>query len=146
VSGQYEHAYRRRDAERWALLYGIPFHEPPERSADFALLARAATAAKRLGAAAEFGWALCSAVYGSNEWPVDRDACRRIAERCGLRPAAFDAELQSDDTARELAEAAAEAHRRGAFGVPTFFVGDRMFWGNDRIALLKHALLLDRAK
>jgi 2-hydroxychromene-2-carboxylate isomerase/heme-degrading monooxygenase HmoA len=146
VSGQYEWAYRRRDAERWASAYGIPFHEPPERDGDFALLARAATAAKRLGAAAEFGWALCSAVYGSSEWPVDRDACRRIAQRCGLRPAAFDAELDGDDTRREVAEAAAEAHRRGAFGVPTFFVGEQMFWGNDRITLLKHALLADRAK
>jgi 2-hydroxychromene-2-carboxylate isomerase len=41
----------------------------------------------------------------------------------------------------ELRNTAAEAHRRGAFGVPTFFVGDRMFWGNDRLVLVKHFLL-----
>ena len=29
---------------------------------------------------------------------------------------------------------------RGAFGVPTFFLGARMFWGNDRLILLEHAL------
>ena len=29
---------------------------------------------------------------------------------------------------------------RGAFGVPTFFLGDRMFWGNDRLVLLEAAL------
>ena len=146
VSGQYEWPYRRRDAERWASVYGIPFREPPERDTDFALLARAATAAKRLGAAAEYGWALCSAVYGSSDWPVDRDACRQIAQRCGLPRVAFDGELDGDDTRRELAETAAEAHRRGAFGVPTFFFGEQMFWGNDRITLLKHALLADRAE
>jgi 2-hydroxychromene-2-carboxylate isomerase/heme-degrading monooxygenase HmoA len=146
ASGQYEWAYRRLDAERWASAYGVPFREPPEHDGDFALLARAATAAKRLGAAAEYGWALCSTLYGSSEWPVDRDACLRIAQRCGLPPAAFAAELDGDDTRRELAETAAEAQRRGAFGVPTFFVGEQMFWGNDRIALLKHALIANRAE
>jgi 2-hydroxychromene-2-carboxylate isomerase len=25
------------------------------------------------------------------------------------------------------------AARRGVFGAPTFFVGDEMFWGNDRL-------------
>jgi 2-hydroxychromene-2-carboxylate isomerase len=28
---------------------------------------------------------------------------------------------------------AAEARTRGIFGAPTFFVGDEMFWGNDRL-------------
>ena len=145
VSGQYEWAYRRRDAERWASAYGIPFREPPSRDCDFDLLARAATAAQRLGAAAEYGWALCSAVYGSDAWPIDRSACSRIAQRCGLPAAAFDAALDDDDTRIALAEAAAEAYRRGAFGVPTFFVGEQMFWGNDRIALLCRMLLEDHA-
>jgi 2-hydroxychromene-2-carboxylate isomerase len=26
------------------------------------------------------------------------------------------------------------------FGVPTIFVGDRMFWGNDRFELVRHFL------
>ena len=29
---------------------------------------------------------------------------------------------------------------RGAFGVPTFFLGERMFWGNDRLPLFEAAL------
>ena len=41
------------------------------------------------------------------------------------------------DRLRELTD---EAIRRGAFGAPTFFVGDTMFWGNDRLALLEHFL------
>jgi 2-hydroxychromene-2-carboxylate isomerase/heme-degrading monooxygenase HmoA len=145
VSGQYEWAYRWRDAERWARAYGIPFREPPDRDFDSDLLARAAMAGKRLGSAAEYGWALCSAVYGSDAWPIDRAACCRIAEECGLRLAAFDEALRADQTRRALASAATEAHRRGAFGVPTFFVGEEMLWGNDRVALLRSMLLEDRA-
>src|SRR5262249_60824125 len=67
-SGQYEWAYREADARRWAEYYGIPFREPPSREFDFALLARAALAAKRLGAAAVYGLRICSMMYGSGVW------------------------------------------------------------------------------
>ncbi len=33
-----------------------------------------------------------------------------------------------------------EAVKRGAFGAPTFFVGEQMFWGNDRLVLLEEFL------
>ena len=33
-----------------------------------------------------------------------------------------------------------EAVERGAFGAPTFFVGDEMFWGNDRLDFVEEAL------
>jgi 2-hydroxychromene-2-carboxylate isomerase len=59
---------------------------------------------------------------------------------------AFDTELDGEGTRRDLAESATEAHRRGAFGVPTFFLGEQMFWGNDRISLLIQTLLEDRAE
>ena len=34
----------------------------------------------------------------------------------------------------------AEAVERGAFGSPTFFVGDEMFFGNDRLDFLEERL------
>lgn len=33
-----------------------------------------------------------------------------------------------------------EAAQRGAFGAPTFFVGEEMYFGEDRIFLIEHAL------
>ena len=33
-----------------------------------------------------------------------------------------------------------EAVERGAFGAPTFFVGDDMFFGNDRLHFVEAAL------
>lgn len=138
VSGQYDWGYRRRDAEAWAEYYGIPFREPPSHDFDFKLLARAAMVAKRLGVAARYSWRLCSAVYGSGTWPLDRALCIRLATEMGLPGADFSALLADPETDRHLDETAADAHRRGAFGVPTFFVGDRMFWGNDRLVLVRH--------
>jgi 2-hydroxychromene-2-carboxylate isomerase len=52
----------------------------------------------------------------------------------------FARELASPGPARRLAETAEEAHSAGAFGVPTFVVDDRMFWGNDRLVLVRHFL------
>jgi 2-hydroxychromene-2-carboxylate isomerase len=33
-----------------------------------------------------------------------------------------------------------EASAQTAFGAPTFFVGDAMFWGNDRMDFAQEAL------
>jgi len=48
--------------------------------------------------------------------------------------------LREMETRQLMDEGARDAHARGAFGVPTFFVRDRMFWGNDRVVLLRHYL------
>src|SRR5439155_22037612 len=98
--GQYDWTYRRYDAECWADYYGIPFREPPTHDFDFKLLVRAATASRRLGRAAEYGWRLCAAVYGSDVWPVDEAVCVRIAEEVGLPGSAFVSALADPETAR----------------------------------------------
>ena len=35
---------------------------------------------------------------------------------------------------------AVASQRLGVFGAPTFFVGDEMFWGNDRLDFVESAL------
>jgi len=140
VSGQYEWTYRRHDAERWADYYGVPFREPPTHRFDFKLLVLAATASKRLGAAGGYGWRLCSTVYGSDIWPVDESVCLRLAEDVGFQRAEFSSLLRDPETERLAAATAEEAYSRGAFGVPTFFLDGELFWGNDRIVILKYVL------
>ena len=141
LSGQYEPEYRRLDAEAWAELYGVPFREPREFHFDYRLLVQAALAGQQLGAGPDFLRALGEAVFGSGRWPIDRALLAELAAEQGLDPARFDTALDSDEVSAAMARAAREAFERGAFGVPTFFVGTRMFWGNDRIPLLRHHLL-----
>lgn len=144
ISGQYDWPYRRRDAEMWAEYYGIPFREPPNHEFDFDLLARAAAAGKRLGKAASYGWALCSMVYGSQTWPIDREVCLSLAEQAGLARGGLDRSLDDPASRELLSRTAREAHERGIFGVPTFFFAGSMYWGNDRLVLLEHALHASR--
>ncbi len=145
VSGQYELAYRKADAEAWAAFYGVPFHEPREFHFDYKLLARAAVAGQRLGGSNGFLPALTDAVYGRGRWPVDPQLVMDLCRSHGIDAEKLVAELDSESVAQVLAQTASEAFERGACGVPTFFLGAQMFWGNDRLVLLRHALAAGRA-
>ena len=66
-----------------------------------------------------------------------------VAETLGQ--AGFDAqallELTADPAIKDgLKKNTEEAVQRGAFGAPTMFVGDQMFFGQDRLDFVKEAL------
>ncbi|MHA1151095.1 MAG: 2-hydroxychromene-2-carboxylate isomerase [Alphaproteobacteria bacterium] len=139
VSGQYEWPYRQHDAEAWAEYYGVPYREPVDFLVDPDYLAIAATVAKQQGAVETYSRRLFRAIFIEGRAIVEDDLAA-LATEAGLDAADFRAQLDDPATA-ELYEAALQAaHRRGTFGVPTFFLGARMFWGNDRLVLLEHAL------
>ena len=49
--------------------------------------------------------------------------------------------LTTDPAIKEALKAnTEEAVRRGAFGAPTMFVGDQMFFGQDRLDFVREAL------
>jgi 2-hydroxychromene-2-carboxylate isomerase len=55
-----------------------------------------------------------------------------------LREAGLDADgilarAQTDDVKQALVAATQAAVARGVFGIPTFFVGEEMFFGKDRL-------------
>ena len=51
----------------------------------------------------------------------------------GLPPEPLIAEAQSEPVKARLRTQTEEARARGVFGAPTFFVGQEMFWGDDRL-------------
>ncbi|MCZ6854765.1 MAG: DsbA family protein [Gammaproteobacteria bacterium] len=140
LSGQYDWSYRQADAEAWADYYGIPFVEPAEHSFDADLLGRGAIAANSFGCLREVAWALAREVYEHASWPLDEEVVLATAESLGLERSAFAKRLSAQETIAAMATNCQRAVDRGAFGTPTFFVNERLFWGNDRIPLLHHAL------
>jgi 2-hydroxychromene-2-carboxylate isomerase len=141
VSGQYDWSYRTRDAERWAELYGIPFVETRGRvEINSEALALACTAAKRLGKVEAVSRALFAAMFDGGTSLIDVHECVRRAEGCGIAAATFLAELELPATKKQLDQTMKAAQRAGVFGVPAFVVGGELFWGNDRLVLLKRHL------
>jgi len=144
-AGQYDWAYWRRDAEAWADLYGVRFREPHGRiSLDPDLLSMACTAARRLHAAKAYARALFRAVFTDDVVAVGRAECIRRAVEVGLDRCTFTDTLDDLGTQAERERVMCEAAELGAFGVPTFVFNGRLFWGNDRLMLLRHALLRNR--
>jgi 2-hydroxychromene-2-carboxylate isomerase len=138
-SGQYEWDYRRRDAEAWASYYDVPFVEPKPLPEDHRLMARACHAAGLQGALRAYCEAMFQAVFAGHQ-RIDSRTCAAIAARIELDAQLFAAAIDSSAVNERVTASARRALERGAFGVPTFFIGDRMFWGNDRLVLLEHYL------
>ena len=140
LSGQYEWPYRRYDAECWAEYYGVPYNEPADPTAVSSIPAIACVAAGRFGKIVDFSHSMFRAHFVEG-LSIDEEACVTRAEHLGLNATEFLAPFKDPVLEEQLEAEAREAHGRGAFGVPTFFAGERMFWGNDRLPLLRHLLL-----
>ena len=138
-SGQYDWGYRAYDAKCWAAYYGIPFREPVAFSTDPAMLALACLAADGQGALVRCCRLLQQLIFVEGV-AIDEAMIAGLAQRLGLDGKAFQHDLQAAETRVRHDSLLDEAKARGAFGVPTFFLGDRMFWGNDRLVLLEAAL------
>jgi 2-hydroxychromene-2-carboxylate isomerase len=72
-------------------------------------------------------------------WSEQRDVSNRavaaalLAEAIGSTAAEAEAAMADSAVKTKLRENTERAAARGVFGVPTFFVGDEMFWGHDRM-------------
>lgn len=126
-------AYVWKDMERQCRKYGIALTRP-------SVFPRAALLALRvalLGAEREWIAAYCREIMQQN-FVHDRDigSIEVVSEalaKLGLPAQQIVAEAQSDANKLRLREQTEAAASKGIFGAPTFFVGDEMFWGNDRL-------------
>ncbi|MEM7024290.1 MAG: DsbA family protein [Pseudomonadota bacterium] len=141
ASGQYSWAYRRFDAECWADYYGVPYREPDDIEADWRLLALAATAADRLGAVERFSRRIFDTVFVEGISPLDHVACVRLASDVGLDETTFGTVLAASETAAALAATLADAQAAGVFGVPSFVLDGQVYWGNDRLPIVRDRIL-----
>jgi 2-hydroxychromene-2-carboxylate isomerase len=140
VSGQYDWDYRKKDAQDWAEYYGVPFNEPHAPPPDHQLMAVACRAAETLGALVPYVHSLFRAIFAEHR-EIDPSVCIDVGTRQGLDRRAFASALADQAIRNRVTEDAKACVGKGVFGVPTFLVDDRMFWGNDRLVLLEHYLL-----
>ena len=107
---------------------------PSTTQARSTLLAqRAATAAADAGRLREFSLALYRLEFAEGRDPTDEATLLDAGAAAGLDGALLRAAM-ADETRRERVRAATDAAvARGVSGVPTVAVGDRLFWGDDRL-------------
>jgi 2-hydroxychromene-2-carboxylate isomerase len=86
------------------------------------------------------------AAYFSREEDISQDSVLTgVCSQTGIESAAFFEGIARPDIKDQLKANTDEAIQRGAFGSPTFFVGDDMYFGSDRLALVRSALLRARS-
>jgi 2-hydroxychromene-2-carboxylate isomerase len=126
------------DLQRWAAHYGVPFrfstHFPANTIKAMRLIL--VDDAK----AADVALAGFHAMWADDRDLTDEAVLRTIAEMGGLDPAAALQAIETPAVKDRLRANTDEAVARGAFGAPAMFVGDELFWGNDRLHFVEAAL------
>jgi len=127
------------DLRHWAEMIGaeISANQPKERP-DTSLLLRAALVAKDAGRLREFHYPAYRARWAEARDIADPAVVKSLLQNAGLDGERALARAQSDELRARIDAASRAAIERGVFGAPTLFVGDDMFWGNDRFEVARH--------
>ncbi|HEY0182280.1 MAG TPA: 2-hydroxychromene-2-carboxylate isomerase [Rhodopila sp.] len=134
---EYEQLETRRFIER----HGITtFRRNPFFPVNTLVLMRAAVAAQRLGIFAPY----VGAIY-YHMWSEPKKLDDASVLRSALAQSDLDAEqlltlAQTRDVKDELLNNTQRSVERGTFGSPTFFVGDQIFFGKDRLRDVEEAI------
>jgi 2-hydroxychromene-2-carboxylate isomerase len=133
--------YVSTDLERWTKRYNIDFaRNPHSRSFDFAELDRGALIAIEDRRGAAYVTAIFAAIWAK---PVDlseRTALIELLDSAGFDGRRLILRASNESIVAKLEAETKAAAERGVFGAPTMFVGDQMFFGNDRLDFVAEAL------
>jgi 2-hydroxychromene-2-carboxylate isomerase len=138
--------YGMRELRRWVAWLGVPFQMNAHFPINTLLLMRAAHAAQQLGVFSAFHAAIYPAFWARSENLGDPAVVRRVCAEAGLDGGGILAAADGDAAKAALRATTEEAVARGVFGAPAFFVGDELFWGNDRLDFVERALAGDAAR
>ena len=130
------------DMQRWAEYYQIQMQMNPHFPMNTLTLMRILTGVQllHLEKFEQVLKLLFDAMFGT---PQNLNELTVLAEV--LKPSGFSVEdimsmVQSDVVKQKLITETEQAIQRGLFGAPTFFVGDEMYWGQDRLHFVEQAL------
>jgi 2-hydroxychromene-2-carboxylate isomerase len=134
-------AYAQADLRRWAARYGVSL-APSARvmSIDFAELGRGALVAIEAGRGTDYINAVFGAIWGEGRDLTQRPQLIGALDRAGFESAELLARANAPEYVAKFKTSTTAAAERGVFGSPTMFVGDEMFFGNDRFDFVAAAL------
>jgi 2-hydroxychromene-2-carboxylate isomerase len=138
-------AYMLKDMQDWAREAGLKIVMPPKVFPVNSVKAmRGCLWLEPQGKLLAFASAVFEA-YWSREEDISQDAVLlKICQTLGVDGAEFLAGIAQPAIKEQLKSNTEEVISRGGFGSPTMFLGDDMYFGNDRLALLKTAILRRR--
>ena len=128
------------DMPMWAKHYGVTFNPNPFFPVNTLALMRGAAAAQIDGVFERYHPAIYKAMWVDGINLNDMGEVAKVLSAAGLDAAKIGNRIQDQDVKDRLKATTDEAVARGVFGAPTSFVGDMMFFGNDRLPFVEMAL------
>jgi 2-hydroxychromene-2-carboxylate isomerase len=134
--------YTQMDYERHARRYGVPFKGNPHFPVITLFLMRAITGIqlRRPEQLQQLLGCVFKALWIDALNLNDAQLTARILTEGGFDPAEIEHLTQDPETKAALKATTQEAVERGVFGAPTLFVGEQMFFGQDRMDFVREAL------
>ncbi len=136
-----KHAYMLKDLADWSRLYGLSIVFPPKVfPVNSVKCMRGALAALDQGKLVPYATAAFEAYWGDDRDISADQVLAEVAASAGLERQGFFAAIETAVCKQRLRANTDELIARGGFGSPTMFVGASMFFGNDRLPLVRSAL------
>jgi 2-hydroxychromene-2-carboxylate isomerase len=133
--------YYAKDLADWARAYGLRIGQPPVFPVNSVKAMRGVFVAQEHDCVSPYARAVFEAYWGDLLDISQDDVLADIVERVGLDRDAFFQEIAKPEIKARLRDNTDELMRRGGYGSPTMFVdSDDMYFGNDRIELVRGAL------
>jgi len=130
--------YQEKDLADWANFCGLSIHKPDDWPPDTELSLSGAVLAAETPLMAKYSDAIFRACFAEGLDISDRDVVIEIAYMVGLTD--ITDQIGTVGPVDKVRANEADLLGRGGFGSPTMFVGDAMFFGNDRMPLVEFAL------
>lgn len=130
------------DFRRWAKRYGTEFTFNPHFPINTMQLMRGATGLIDDMRFMTYCDMVFDAMWREPKNLGDPNELIPVVRRAGLAPEDFRALTEREDVKERLRATTEAAVARGVFGAPTFFVGEEMFFGQDRMDFVEEALKL----
>lgn len=130
------------DMQRWAEYYQIPMQMNPHFPMNTLTLMRILTGVQLLSLEKfeQVLKLLFDAMFGTPQNLNEPTVLAEVLEPSGFSVEDIMSMVQSDVVKQKLITETEQAILRGIFGAPTFFVGDEMYWGQDRLHFVEQAL------
>ncbi|WP_333586663.1 2-hydroxychromene-2-carboxylate isomerase [Phenylobacterium sp.] len=134
-------AYEALETRRFVARHGLDaYRMNPHFPVNTLLIMRGLVAAQAQGLGGPYLEAVLAAMWEQGLKMDDPAVVAGVLGAAGLDAQALLEATQDPGVKARLLEETQAAAARGAFGVPTFFVGEEMFFGKDRLGQVEEAL------
>ena len=134
-------AYEALETKRFVARHKLDRYQfNPHFPVNTLLIMRGLVAARRLGVEQAYLDTVMAAMWERGLKMDDPQVVAAALAEAGLDAKAILEATQDPDVKAELMANTEQAAARGAFGIPTFFVGDEMFFGKERLGQVEEEL------